>query len=117
MDFGSTTGGVFGLVNPVREVREVDCKRLEMTPEANSQQSEGGKSNSTPPANNTVEIFDDEQAACYVGGVKARAIRDWRTRRGLPYLRLTAKVCRIRKSDLDKWLAQHRVATMKGGAQ
>jgi hypothetical protein len=88
-----------------------------MTANAISQQPDGGKSNSTPPANNTVEIFDDEQAACYVGGVKARAIRDWRTRRGLPYLRLTAKVCRIRKADLDKWLASHRVATMKGGAQ
>ena len=78
---------------------------------------EGGKGNPTPPANNTVEIFDDEQAAAYVGGIKARAVRDWRTRRGLPFLRLTAKTCRIRKSDLDKWLAQHRVATMTGGAQ
>ena len=71
-----------------------------------------------PPAdggkNPAAEIFTDETAANYVGGVKARAIRDWRTKRGLPYLRLTAKVCRIRRADLDKWLAQHRVATLKG---
>ena len=63
------------------------------------------------------EILDDAQAALYVGGISARAIRDWRTRRGLPFLRLTAKVCRIRKGDLDKWLAQHRVETMQGGTQ
>jgi len=85
-----------------------------MTANAISQQPDGGKSNSTPPATNTVEIFDDEQAAAYVGGIKARAIRDWRTKRGLPFIRITAKVCRIRRADLDRWLAQHRVATMKG---
>jgi len=60
------------------------------------------------------EIFTDETAAEYIGGIKARAVRDWRTKRGLPFIRVTAKVCRIRRADLDKWLAQHRVATMKG---
>jgi excisionase family DNA binding protein len=60
------------------------------------------------------DIFTDETAANYVGGIKARAIRDWRTKRGLPFIRITAKVCRIRKTDLDKWLASRRVATMKG---
>ena len=73
-----------------------------------------------PPAdggkNPTAEIFDDTTAAAYIGGIKARAVRDWRTKRGLPYLRLTAKVCRIRRTDLDKWLAQHRVAITKGAA-
>jgi hypothetical protein len=88
-----------------------------MTAHAISQQQDGVKGNPTPPATNTVEIFDDEQAALYVGGISARAIRDWRTRRGLPFLRLTAKVCRIRRADLDHWLAQHRVAMMTGGAQ
>jgi len=51
-----------------------------------------------------VELFDDNTAAAYIGGIKARAIRDWRTRRGLPFIRVTGKVCRIRKADLDKWL-------------
>lgn len=61
-----------------------------------------------------VEIFDDTQAAAYVGGIKPRAIRDWRTRRGLPFIRITAKVCRIRRADLDKWLSRHQVAITKG---
>jgi hypothetical protein len=61
-----------------------------------------------------VEIFDDSSAAAYVGGIKARAIRDWRTRRGLPFIRITAKVCRIRKTDLDKWLSRHAVAVTRG---
>ena len=63
------------------------------------------------------EIFTDQTAAEYIGGIKARAVRDWRTKRGLPFIRVTSKVCRIRRADLDKWLAQHRVATMTGGAQ
>jgi len=88
-----------------------------MTANAISQQPNGGKSNSAPPATNNVEIFNDEQAAAYVGGIKARAVRDWRTRRGLPFIRITAKVCRIRKTDLDKWLASCRVAITKGGAK
>jgi hypothetical protein len=67
-------------------------------------------------ASNTPEIFDDTSAAAYVGGIKPRAIREWRTRRGLPFIRITAKVCRIRRADLDKWLAQHRVATVRGAA-
>jgi hypothetical protein len=40
------------------------------------------------------EIFDDEAAAAYVGGIKARAIRDWRTKRGLPYTRHDRPVIR-----------------------
>ena len=63
------------------------------------------------------EIFTDQTAADYIGGIKARAVRDWRTKRGLPFIRVTAKVCRIRRADLDRWLAQHRVATMQGGTQ
>jgi excisionase family DNA binding protein len=62
------------------------------------------------------EIFTDETAAAYIGGIKARAVRDWRTKRGLPFIRVTAKVCRIRKTDLDKWLASCRVAITKGAA-
>ena len=62
------------------------------------------------------EIFTDETAAAYIGGIKARAVRDWRTKRGLPFIRVTAKVCRIRRADLDRWLAQHRVAVTKGSA-
>jgi len=67
------------------------------------------------PQNHNREIFDDDGAAAYVGGIKARAIRDWRTHRGLPFLRLTHKTIRIRKVDLDKWLARQSVAITRGG--
>jgi hypothetical protein len=80
-----------------------------------NQQQRGGNGNPIPP-NNTVEIFDDAQAAAYVGGIKPRAIRDWRTRRGLPFIRITAKVCRIRRTDLDNWLGSHQVAINRSRA-
>lgn len=61
----------------------------------------------TQPAN--AEILTDESAASLLG-VESRTIREWRTRRGLPFIRITAKVIRIRRTDLDRWLAQHQVA-------
>ena len=67
-----------------------------------------------PNPTQAVEIFDDTTAAAYVGGIKARAIRDWRTRRGLPFIRITAKVCRIRKADLDRWLDRQKTAITRG---
>ena len=59
------------------------------------------------------DIFDDESAAAYIGGITARTIRSWRTHRGLPFIRITNKVIRIRRADLDEWLARHRVAMMQ----
>jgi len=59
------------------------------------------------------DIFDDESAAAYIGGITARTIRSWRTYRGLPFIRITNKVIRIRRADLDEWLARHRVAMMQ----
>jgi excisionase family DNA binding protein len=61
-------------------------------------------------------IFIDATAAIYVGGVEPRTIRDWRTRRGLPFIRITAKVIRIRRADLDRWLAQHLVAITRSNS-
>lgn len=59
------------------------------------------------------DIFDDESAAAYIGGITARTIRSWRTHRGLPFIRITNKVIRIRRADLDQWLARHRVAMIQ----
>jgi excisionase family DNA binding protein len=59
------------------------------------------------------EILDDTSAAAYIGGIKARTIRDWRTCRGLPFIRITSKVIRIRRADLDEWLERHRVAIIR----
>jgi excisionase family DNA binding protein len=59
------------------------------------------------------EIFDDDSAAVYIGGITARTIRNWRSHRGLPFIRITNKVIRIRRADLDEWLAQYRVAMIQ----
>lgn len=56
------------------------------------------------------ELLDDAQAAVYIGGITPRAVRDWRFRRGLPFIRITAKVHRIRRADLDSWLDRNKVA-------
>jgi len=90
---------------------------MTMSAKSGRRQKRGVTDTLTPPPNNAVELFDDTTAAAYVGGIKPRAVRDWRTRRGLPFIRITAKVCRIRRTDLDKWLSQHRVAIVIGGAR
>lgn len=79
------------------------------------------KNISTLPAdggqNPQSEYFNDTTAAAYVTGIKPRTVRSWRTNLGLPYIRINSKICRIKKSDLDRWLSQRRVATLKGRAQ
>lgn len=60
------------------------------------------------------QILTDETAAAYIGGIEPRTVRAWRTCRGLPFLRITPKVIRIRRADLDKWLARQQVAITRG---
>jgi excisionase family DNA binding protein len=55
------------------------------------------------------ELMNDAQAAEYLDTNK-RTLRLWRHTRGLPFIRITSKVIRYRKSDIDAWVAQHRVA-------
>jgi hypothetical protein len=59
-------------------------------------------------------LFTDATAAEYIGDITPRAVRRWRTHCGLPFIRITAKVCRIRREDLDRWLAERRVAITRG---
>jgi excisionase family DNA binding protein len=59
------------------------------------------------------EILTDETTATLLG-VEPRTIREWRATRGLPFIRITPKVIRIRRPDLNKWLAKHQVAMMRG---
>ena len=66
-------------------------------------------------AADAAQILTDETAATLLG-VEPRTIREWRTRRGLPFCRLTPKVVRIRRVDLDKWIARHQVAITRGAA-
>lgn len=56
------------------------------------------------------DILDDKGAAAYLG-VEERTIRLWRRTRGLPHIKLTAKVVRIRRADLEKWIGSHLVKT------
>jgi excisionase family DNA binding protein len=60
-------------------------------------------------------LLTDETAGHYVG-VEPRTIRAWRTRRGLPFIRITSKIVRIRKTDLDRWLTHRLVAITRGNS-
>jgi len=64
----------------------------------------------------TGQIFTDKTAAEYIGGIEPRTIRSWRMTRGLPFLRVTPRVIRIRQSDLDSWLLRSHMAIIAGGA-
>jgi hypothetical protein len=59
------------------------------------------------------ELLDEAQAAAVLG-VEPRTLRLWRLMRGVPHYRLTQKAIRYRRSDLDGWLDQHRVAMVTG---
>jgi excisionase family DNA binding protein len=70
-------------------------------------------SSATDGQTSACQILTDETAAALLT-VEPRTVRDWRMRRGLPFIRVTAKVIRIRRADLDKWLARHQVAITRG---
>jgi excisionase family DNA binding protein len=55
------------------------------------------------------DILTAEQAAALLS-VEPRTLILWRATRGLPYIRITSKVIRYRRSDVDAWLARRRVA-------
>jgi hypothetical protein len=67
-----------------------------------------------PGGQNTPDILTDATAAIYIGDITPRTVRDFRMRRGLPFVRITPKVVRIRRADLDKWLVRHQVAITRG---
>jgi len=56
-----------------------------------------------------VDILDDKQAAALLH-TNPRTLRLWRSTRGLPFIRITSKVIRYRRADIDEWLARRRVA-------
>jgi excisionase family DNA binding protein len=63
----------------------------------------------TPPANQAGDLLTDSQAAALLS-VETRTLRLWRHTRGLPHIRLTSKVIRYRRADVDAWLDRHAVA-------
>lgn len=54
------------------------------------------------------EILDDEGLA-NVLGVEPRTLREWRNRRGLPHVKISARVIRYRRRDVLAWLDRQRV--------
>ena len=54
------------------------------------------------------ELLTDAQAAEYLA-VQSRTLRLWRHTRGLPHIRISNRVLRYRKTDLDAWLARRFV--------
>jgi excisionase family DNA binding protein len=62
-----------------------------------------------PPATPAAaDLLTDEQAAALLS-VEPRTLRLWRHTRGLPHIRITSKVIRYRRADLDAWLSRHFV--------
>jgi excisionase family DNA binding protein len=79
-----------------------------VAPHSNSLAGDGQKT--------AAELLTDETAAAYIGDIQPRTVRSFRMSRGLPFIRVTPKVVRIRRADLDKWLARHQVAITRGQA-
>lgn len=67
--------------------------------------------NDRTPVANPGELLTDLQAASLLS-VEPRTLRLWRNTRGLPFLRITTKVIRYRRTDLDAWLNRHAVASV-----
>lgn len=43
-------------------------------------------------------------------GVQPRALRRWRQELGLPYIKISSRVVRYRRCDIDEWVAKFRRA-------
>jgi len=59
----------------------------------------------TQPA--TGDLMTDEQTAAILA-VEPRTLRLWRNTRGLPFIRISSKVIRFRRSDVNAWLERRR---------
>jgi len=57
--------------------------------------------------NSPGDILTDEQAAALLA-VEPRTLRLWRHTRGLPHMKITSKIIRYRRADLDAWLDRAR---------
>jgi len=63
----------------------------------------------TPATKTAADLLTDAQLATELA-VEPRTLRLWRNTRGLPHLKLTSRVVRYRRGDIDNWLARHLVA-------
>lgn len=58
-------------------------------------------------SDNKNEILNERQVVDLLG-VQPRALRRFRKELGLPYIKISSKVLRFKKSDIDAWLDKHR---------
>ena len=63
---------------------------------------------SNETTSNPAQLLTEKEAANLLS-VEPRTLRLWRTTRGLPHLKITGKVIRYRRADLDGWLDRCRV--------
>ncbi|HVR34281.1 MAG TPA: helix-turn-helix domain-containing protein [Methylomirabilota bacterium] len=54
------------------------------------------------------DILDEETLAKELA-VEPRTLRVWRQTRGLPHIRVTARIIRYKRSEVYAWLDRHRV--------
>ena len=64
----------------------------------------------------TSDLFNEEQAAEYLG-ITLRTLREWRKVKNVPYVRLSGKVIRYRKVDIDLWLSRRVIGATAGGVR
>ena len=55
------------------------------------------------------EYLTDSDLATLLA-VKERTLRLWRNTRSLPFIRVSSRVIRYRRTDVDQWMARRRVA-------
>ncbi|HAM72361.1 MAG TPA: DNA-binding protein [Verrucomicrobiales bacterium] len=53
------------------------------------------------------DVLDSDQAACFLQ-ITPRTLREWRSKRGLPHWKVTAKEIRYSRADLAGWLERFR---------
>lgn len=111
---GSARNGRNGICRTIRSQRtEIErvISMLEILMENNPvKEYETMKAEPLKPQTRTDDgqLLTDEEMAERLG-VKVRTIRLWRSQRGLPHIKLTAKVIRYRMADIQPWLDSLRV--------
>ncbi len=58
------------------------------------------------------DLLNEEQAAKILQ-VEPRTVRLWRSKRALPHIKITPRIVRFRRADLDEWIGRHRVAVTR----
>ena len=67
------------------------------------------KSISTPATKTAADLLTDQELAAELA-IEPRTLRLWRNTRALPHLRITPRVIRYRRGDIDAWLARRSVS-------